>query len=218
MSKRTRLRESWRSWRFNLATKGEITERKPRKPDAVHHGWLPGHNPRHVRLIGSLADLRERHGKLAVRTAAVFILLTGIVTHPAGAEDEIKSGNWEYSVTAPGITQLPRGMQPSPDRRLGPEGLTVIRTRCITAADPFPPKPAGEPCKMDKTHVNGGTLSWSVTCSTTPKITVHQEWIVHYHGETMDGQVTSRSTTPDHTPVESTTQLQGRYLGPCAAK
>jgi hypothetical protein len=36
---------------------------------------------------------------------------------------------------------------------------------------------------MDKTHVNGGTLTWSVTC-TTPKITVHQEWIVQYHGET----------------------------------
>ena len=65
---------------------------------------------------------------------------------------------------------------------------------------------------MDKPHVNGGTLSWSVTC-TTPKITVHQEWIVHYHGETMGGQVTSRSTTPDRTPVESTTQLKGRYLG-----
>ena len=162
-------------------------------------------------------ELRGRHGKLEVRTITVFILLAGIVTYPASAEDEIKSGNWEYSVTAPGITQLRPGMQPSPEIRLGPEGLTVIRTRCITAANPFPPTQAGEPCKMDKSHVNGGTLSWSVTC-TTPKITVHQEWIVHYHGETMDGQVTSRSTTPDHTPVESTTQLRGRYLGPCAAK
>ena len=162
-------------------------------------------------------DPWKRHGKLEVRTTAVFILLAGIVTYPAGAEDEIKSGNWEYSVTAPGITQLRPGMQPSPEIRLGPEGLTVIRTRCITAANPFPPTQAGEPCKMDKPHVNGGTLSWSVTCS-TPKITVHQEWIVRYHGETMDGQVTSRSTTPDRTPVESTTQLTGRYLGPCAVK
>jgi Protein of unknown function (DUF3617) len=196
---------------------GEITEQKPRKVDAVHYGSLPGDNPRHVRLIGSLADLRERHGKLAVRTTAVFILLAGIMTYPAGAEDEIKSGNWEYSVTAPDIRELPRGMQPSPDIQLGPEGLTVIRTRCITATDPFPPTPAGAPCKIDKTNLNGGMLSWSVTC-TPPKITVHQEWIVHYHGETMDGQVTSRSTTPDHTPVESTTQLKGRYLGPCAVK
>ena len=164
-----------------------------------------------------LVDLRERHGKLAVQATAAFILLAGIVTDAAGAEDDIKSGSWEYSVTAPGVTQLPPGMQPSPDIRLGPEGLTVIRTKCITAADPFPPTHAGEPCKMDKTHANGGTLSWSVTC-TPAKITVHQEWLVHYHGEIMDGQVTSRSTTPDHTPVESTTQLKGRYLGPCAAK
>jgi hypothetical protein len=47
-------------------------------------------------------DLRERHGKLEVWTITVFILLAGIVTYPASAEDEIKSGNWEYSVTAPG--------------------------------------------------------------------------------------------------------------------
>jgi hypothetical protein len=214
---RTRLHGSWRCRRSNLATEAEITERKSRKPDAGHHSLLPGHNPRHVRLIGSLADLRERHEKLAVWTTAVFILLAGIMTYPAGAEDEIKFGNWEYSVTAPGIRELPRGMQPSPDIQLGPEGLTVIRTRCITAADPFPPTPAGAPCKIDKTNLNGGTLSWSATC-TPPKITVHQEWIVHYHGETMDGQVISRSTTPDHTPVESTTQLKGRYLGPCAVK
>ena len=25
-----------------LETEAEITERKPRKPDAVHHGWVPG--------------------------------------------------------------------------------------------------------------------------------------------------------------------------------
>ena len=61
-----------------------------------------------------------------------------------------------------------------------------------------------------------GTLSWSVTCA-TPKITVHQEWIVHYHGDTMDGQVTLRSITPDHPPIERTQQLTGRYLGPCPA-
>jgi hypothetical protein len=87
----------------------------PRKVDAVHYGWLPGDNPRHVRLIGSLADLTERRGKLAVQTTVVFILLAGIMTYPAGAEDEIKSGNWEYSVTSPGIRELPRGMQPSPE-------------------------------------------------------------------------------------------------------
>ena len=153
-----------------------------------------------------------------IRTTAVVTLLAGMVTWAAGAEDAIKSGNWEYSATAPGITQLPPGVQPSPDMRLEPEGLTFTRTRCITAADPFPPMHnEGEPCQIDKTDVDGGTLSWSMTCA-TPKITVHEEWIEHYHGETMDGQFTLRGTTPDHPPVEKTQPLKGRYLGPCTAK
>jgi hypothetical protein len=70
---------------------------------------------------------------------------------------------------------------------------------------------------MDRTDISGGTLSWSVTCATA-KFTVHEEWIVHYHGQTMDGQVTLQSTTPDHPPVETTQQVTGRYLGPCPPK
>ena len=62
---------------------------------------------------------------MAVRTTTVFILLARMVTYAVGAEDTIKSGNWEYSATAPRITQLPPGMQPSPDIRFGPEGLTL---------------------------------------------------------------------------------------------
>jgi hypothetical protein len=155
---------------------------------------------------------------MAIRAISVCIVLASVMTSSAGAEDEIKSGNWEYSVTAPGVKQLPPGMQPSPDIRLGPEGLTFIRTRCITAADPFPPMhDSGEVCKIDKTEVNGGTLHWSVTCA-TPKVTIHQDWTVHYHGETMDGEFTLRSTMADRSPIERTTQLKGRYLGPCPAK
>jgi hypothetical protein len=116
------------------------------------------------------------------------------------------------------VTQLPPGMEPSPDLRLGPEGLTFVKTRCITAADPFPPMhDSDEVCKMDKTDVNGGNLRWSVTCA-TPKITVHQDWVMHYHGETMDGQFTLLSNMPDRPPIERTQQLKGRYLGPCDAK
>ena len=152
-----------------------------------------------------------------VRMIPVFLLFASL-GNAAGAENAIKFGNWEYSATASGVTQLPPGVQPSPDLRLGPEGLTFSRTRCITSAEPpLPPIKAGEPCKMDKTDVNGGTLSWSVTCA-TPEITIHQEWIAHYHGETMDGQVTTRSTTSDHPSVETTQQIKGRYLGPCPAE
>src|SRR5262249_23607884 len=55
--------------------------------------------------------------------------------------------------------------------RPGPEGLTLTVTRCTAAAYPIPfsrNRNAGEPCKIDKTEVNGGTVSWCVTCA-TPK-------------------------------------------------
>jgi hypothetical protein len=150
-------------------------------------------------------------------TTAVSLVLAAVGTCAAGAEDAIKSGNWEYSVTALGVTQLPQDVPPSTQMRLDPEGLTFITTRCITAADPFPPMREGEPCTIDKKDVTGGTVSWSVTCVTT-KMTVHQDWIMHYHGETMDGQYHLRGNTPSHSPIERTQQLKGRYLGPCDAK
>ena len=153
---------------------------------------------------------------MAIRTLVV-ILLAGM-TSAAGAQDAIKSGNWEYSATAAGVTHLPPGARPSANMRLGPEGLTFVQTRCITTANPFPPPMHGpNVCKMDKTEANGGTLRWSVTC-TSPKFTFHEDWVVHYHGETMDGQFTLRTTPPDRPPIERTQQISGRYLGPCDAK
>jgi len=69
---------------------------------------------------------------------------------------------------------------------------------------------------MDKIDLNGGTLRWFVTC-TKPPATTTLEWIEHYHGETMDGEVINRTNWPDHL-YEKRATLQARYLGPCAAK
>lgn len=126
-----------------------------------------------------LARDRSRNGRSISRSremvacrVAVFVLTTAIAAIPtADAEDAIKPGNWEYSATAPGV-KLPRGTQPSPDIRVGPERVTVTKTKGITAADPLPPPMhdfSGKHCTMDKSEVTGGTLSWLVTC-TTPKI------------------------------------------------
>lgn len=185
-----------------------MTQEKTRKPDAVHPGWLPGDNPRHVRLIGSSADLAKRHRKFAIQTIAVFTLLISIVPCQAGADDAIKFGNWEYSMAEPEITQLPRGVYLSPS-------MILQDTRCITATDPIG-FAIHKPCKIDKIELNGGTLRWSVIC-TKPPATTTLEWIEHYHDETMDGQANQRTNWPDHL-YEKTQTVQGRYRGPCAAK
>jgi hypothetical protein len=120
-----RVDELWNAWAMrciartpagtrNHETEAEMTEVKTCKPDAVHPDWPPGDNACHVRLIGSSADLRERHGKLAIRTIAVFTLMIGIVPCQAGADDAIKFGRWEYSMTEPEVVQLPEVYTYSP--------------------------------------------------------------------------------------------------------
>jgi hypothetical protein len=65
--------------RSTLEMDAEMTEGTPRKPDAVHPGWLPGDNPRPFRLIVLSADLGERYRGFVIRAIAVFTLLIGIV-------------------------------------------------------------------------------------------------------------------------------------------
>jgi Protein of unknown function (DUF3617) len=146
--------------------------------------------------------------KLATHTIAVFTILIGMALCPAGADDAIKFGKWEFSMTESQVVQLPRSIHVFPS-------MTSMSTTCITATDPigFQMDP---PCKIDKPDINGGTRHWSVIC-TKPPATTTLEWIEHYHGETMDGQVNSRTSWPDRL-YEKRNTLQGRYLGPCAAK
>lgn len=158
---------------------------------------------------------------MVARRAAVFtLIMTMATTVAAAAEDAIKPGKWEYSTTVPGVHKLPEGMPPLPgmDVRVGPEGLTSTVTICLTTADPWPMHDSSsKDCKVEKKEINGGTASLSVTC-TTPKVTVQEDWIVHYHGETMDGQFTLHGTIPDRPPVEQHASLKGHYLGPCTAQ
>src|SRR5262249_44025576 len=61
-----------------------------------------------------------------------------------------------------------------------------------------------------------GALRWSVICAKPPATTT-LEWIEHYHGETIDGEVNNQTTWPDNL-YEKRNSLHGRYRGPCAAK
>ena len=159
-----------------------------------------------------------------VWTAAVLILAVEAWAGAARAEDAVKPGEWEFSTVATGITQLPTAVQPSPAMRLEPEGLTVSQSECISATNPFPPNArmsappdANHPCKVDKTDVNGGRVSWSTTCA-APQATINMEGVVHYHGETLDGTLTIHSTISGHSPIERSVPMTGRYLGPCNSK
>jgi hypothetical protein len=168
------------------------------------------------------ATMRTRS---VVQIIAAALLITGLRIGVAEADDQIRAGKWEFSVLVPGVTQIPTGMENQPGVRLGPDGMTMSRTGCISADDPLPPMARGpstphdpnHPCKVDQTDVSGDTVRWSWSC-TTDKATVQSAGVAHYHGETLDGALTTRTSTAGHPPIEKSQSLTGRYLGPCDDK
>jgi hypothetical protein len=160
-----------------------------------------------------------------VQKITATLLIAGLWAGVAEADGQIKAGKWEFSVLVPGVTQIPPGMENNPGVRLGPDGMTISRTSCTTSDNPLPPmaratstpRDADHPCKIDKTDVSGDTVRWSWSC-VTDKATFQSEGVVHYHGETLDGELTTRTSTPGHPPIEKSQALTGRYLGPCDNK
>ncbi len=161
-----------------------------------------------------------------VQIVTVALLVASLWAGVAeAADDQIKVGKWEFSVLVPGVTQLPPGMENQAGVKLGPVGMTVSRTGCTTSDNALPPmargpstpRDADHPCKIDKTDVSGDTVRWSWSC-TTEKATFQSEGVVHYHGETLDGELTTRTSTAGHPPIEKSQSLTGRYLGPCDDK
>jgi len=143
----------------------------------------------------------------------------------AEADDQIKAGKWEFSVLVPGVTQIPAGLKNQPGVQLVADGMTISRTECISPGNPLPPMARGQstphdadhPCKVDQTDVSGDTVRWSWSCA-TDKVTVQSKGVVHYHGETLDGALTTRTSTAGHPPIERSQSLTGRHLGPCDDK
>ena len=158
----------------------------------------------------------------AVGATVILILVAEVWACAAGAQDSIKPGKWEISRVAVGLMQPPPGMQLGPGVRVGPQGMIFSVTECIGPTNPpFPPKaPLGkeDPCKIDQSDVTGDTVRWLITCD-TPKGTRSEEGLVHYHGVTLDGIVTTRVVTPSgFAPLVFSQPITGRYLGPCDPK
>jgi hypothetical protein len=133
--------------------------------------------------------------------SALFVATLG--QGAASADESVKPGKWEFTAHAPG-------------------SVTTSRTECITSANLLPPNARGpsapldanHPCKVDRTEVTGSTVRWSTSCSTADT-TVHVDGVVHYRGETLDGEFTVRTTTAGRPPIDRSQEMTGRYLGPC---
>jgi hypothetical protein len=149
------------------------------------------------------------------RTTVAVVLFATLGTCAAQADDAVRPGKWAFSAVVSEL-RAPLGAE------LGSNGLALRETQCITANDPLPPMARGpstardgyQPCKLDKTNVSDGAVSWSMTCAMS-QIMIKVDGVVHYHGVTVEGEYTVHGVIPGQPPIHRTIPVTGLYLGPC---
>jgi len=161
----------------------------------------------------------------AVGATVMLILVTEAWVCAAGAEDAIKSGKWEFwTVAGPKIapgTQLP------PEMRWDPEGS--ITSACVPETKLKPPPVhrhvdrtssfgKGSCVEDATTDAATGTRTSSANCAWSSGVTTGSEAVIHFHGDTVDGTTTARSSFPNKPPTETSSVIKGHYVGPCDAK
>jgi Protein of unknown function (DUF3617) len=144
----------------------------------------------------------------------------------AHAQESIKPGKWEYTVTLqmPNMPQLPPGVQLPPNVQMpsGAGGMTATHTSCVNASDPTaelrrPQGPPGSPeaqCKVERMERSGGIIIWASTC-TSPEATVHSEGRAKYSDDRMEADFNTRTTHANGPPIQAAQHVVGRYLGAC---
>lgn len=156
------------------------------------------------------------------KPVAIALLAAALAAGPARAQDQIRTGKWEFHVqiAMPNMPKLPPGVQLPPGIQMGAGGMSVTRTSCVTSSNPIPPdnrmpKPGDKSnqCKIAKMDRHGGSISWIMDCE-SQQGTAHIEGDAHYNGDTMEATVKT-GTNQGGAPAESSQHVTGRYLGPC---
>ena len=165
----------------------------------------------------------------AVGATAILILVTAVWVCPAGAEDAIKPGKWEYWIVGLKVREPLPGTQLPPSQRWGPEGL--INSFCLSETNLKTPhsharstpalhgKLGKGSCDSDMTtDAATATRSFSTDCAFSSGSESHIGSIVHFHGDTLEGTAMSRFSFPNQPTTERTFPIKGRYVGPCDSK
>jgi hypothetical protein len=153
--------------------------------------------------------------RVAERVFFFVGLLTGMVATTSYAVDVIRAGKWEFTTEM----RMPAGMQSAPGGEVRPGGNTrMTRTACITSGNPIPAATEGNvQCKVDNELRNGGTVTWSMTCTPPQGKPVRSDGVAHYTGNAMEATFTTHLTAPDGHAIDNPGRITGRYLGACDA-
>src|ERR1700720_1993787 len=123
----------------------------------------------------------------------------------------------------------PPGTQLPPSMRWGPEGMITsvcisetnlktphshLRTSVPRHGDFLPAlkTPLGKgSCDFDTTtDATAATKSLSANCAWSSGNKSNTEWVVHFHGDILDGTTTSRYSSPNRPTTASSSPIKGR--------
>jgi hypothetical protein len=130
--------------------------------------------------------------------AVVMVLLAA----PAWAFAEIKEGLWEITSQTQ-IEGMPMSTPP------------VTFRQCLNKKEAVPQnRDKGTECKIISQKISGDTITYTSECKNaqgnmraTGKIT--------YSGNTMEGKTATAFSAKGQAPMQMTTVMKGKYLGPC---
>jgi hypothetical protein len=118
---------------------------------------------------------------------------------------EIKEGLWEMKTT---VEMKGMSIQVPP---------TTTRT-CINKNDMVPKPPAQgkgqeQECKIKEQKVTGDTVSYAMECTGKGGMSTEISGEMTYTGDSMAGKSTMKVKGP--ASMEMSTQITGKYIGPC---
>ena len=118
---------------------------------------------------------------------------------------EMKEGLWEIKTTM----EMP-GM---------PVKMPATTTRTCVSKDDMVPKPSApkgqeQECKVKEQKITGDTITYAMECTGKGGMTTEISGVMTYKGDAMEGTSTMKVKGP--TPMEMSTKVSGKYIGPCA--
>ena len=118
----------------------------------------------------------------------------------AGAEPDIRYGEWEFTTTF----QIP--MMPAP--------MTTTNRQCLTKETMQPEPPPDQRCSKQEIKVEGNTVRWEMEC-TTEGGTSRGVGEMVYAGDTAEGEM--RFTVDvNGQPMTMEYDMKGRRIGDCS--
>ncbi len=117
---------------------------------------------------------------------------------------EMKEGFWDIKTTM----EMP-GM---------PIKMPATTTRTCIRKDDMIPKPSAQKgqeqeCKVKEQKITGDTITYAMECTGKGGMTTEIAGEMTYKGDAMEGTSTMKVKGP--TPMEMSTKVSGKYIGPC---